>query len=60
MDPHSIDRLDPDSGLERAKMKKKNAAKRQIIRHKRNQCNWYYGKMFVTLFSLKFNTIFLC
>jgi hypothetical protein len=36
MDPHSIGRLDPDQdpgGLKRAKMKGKNAAKRQIIRH---------------------------
>jgi hypothetical protein len=36
MDPHSISRLDPDPGvLKRAIMnKKKNAANRQIIRHK--------------------------
>jgi hypothetical protein len=43
LDPHSIGRQDPDpGGLKKAKMKKKkNAAKRQIIRHKkyRNQCN---------------------
>jgi hypothetical protein len=44
MDPHSIGRPDPDpGGLKRAKMKReKNAAKRQIIRHKnyKNQCIW--------------------
>jgi hypothetical protein len=44
MDPHSIGRLDPDpEGLKRAKMKRKKAAKRQKIRHKKykNNCNWY-------------------
>jgi hypothetical protein len=35
MDPHSIGRPDLDpGGLKRAKMKKKNAAKSQIISHK--------------------------
>jgi hypothetical protein len=33
MDPHSIGC--PDPGQKRANMKKKNAAKRQIIRHKK-------------------------
>jgi hypothetical protein len=38
---------------------RKNSAKRQIIRHKKyaNQCNW--NKKFLTLFSLKFNIIFM-
>jgi hypothetical protein len=43
MDPHSIGRLDPDpGGLKREKKREKNAAKIQIIRHKKykNQCNW--------------------
>jgi hypothetical protein len=35
-DPQSIGHLDPDpGGLKRAKIKKNNAAKRQIIRHKK-------------------------
>jgi hypothetical protein len=44
MDPHSIGFPDPNpGGLKRAKMKEKNAAKRQLIRHKmyKNQFNWY-------------------
>jgi hypothetical protein len=59
-----IPNADPDpGGLKRAKMKKKNAAKRQKIRHRtyKNHYNWYGTgiKMFiVTLFSLKFNIIF--
>jgi hypothetical protein len=42
MDPHSIGRPDPDpdpGGLKRAKMKKKNAAKSQIISHKSIKIN---------------------
>jgi hypothetical protein len=52
MDPHSIGRLDPDPHSEcgsvsrrpkKSSNEEKNAAKRQIIGHKKykNQCNWY-------------------
>jgi hypothetical protein len=50
MDLHSIGRLDPDpdpGGLKRAKMKKKNAAKSQIISHKSKKINKIGKKMFV-------------
>jgi hypothetical protein len=50
MDPHSIGRLDPDPDpgvLKIAKMKK-NAAKRQIIRHKKYKnvfCDFIFIKI---------------
>jgi hypothetical protein len=61
IDSHSIGRLDPDpGGLKRAlKMKEKNAAKKQIIRHKKykNQCNWYTN-VYCDFIFIKFNIIF--
>jgi hypothetical protein len=54
MNPHSIGRLDPDpGGLKRATIKKKkNAAKRQIIRHQtyKSKCNCYKNVYFDFIF----------
>jgi hypothetical protein len=50
MDPHSIGRPDP-GGLKRAKMKKKNAAKSQIISHTSIKINKIGKKLFVLLFT---------
>jgi hypothetical protein len=58
MSSFSNPNADPDpEGLKRAKMKKKNAANRQIIRNK-NQCNWCGIKMVATLISLKLSLFF--
>jgi hypothetical protein len=63
MDPHSIGRLNPNpdpGGLKRAKMKGKNAAKREVIRHKKckNQYNWYKNVYCDFIFKAGFGPAF--